>query len=323
MSVVAVAAGTVLLAGCGGGSASGGAAAAPPSGAPSVTSTPSIAASAAAQSNSGHPVSDASIRVVNLYAPKGKPGPALDIYDTQLTGAAATPILTNVTFGTASSYVHPRLLSTFGQKTVELFALPAGENPATPTANDDSKGVGGLIDDGSNARITIVLSADTGSVQIPGPLSGLSTSERVESGDDGQGAKGPAAPPPPAGKAEILVDQSLVPQTGHSGIYLLIDHSCAPPLNGDPQIKGLPYIFNAATSAIQSAFAIFPTTAGTHQVSVVSWPSAVTPTCKQLVKGQSPMSVTLAAGQQSLLFVYGSSLTALHLLAVPIQPSAA
>ncbi len=323
MSVVTVAAGAVLLAGCGGGSSSGGAAAAPPSGAPSVTSAPSVSASAAAQSNSGHPASDASVQVVNLYAPKGKPGPALDIYDTQLTGAAVTPILTNVGFGTASSYVHPRLLSTFGQKTVELFALPAGENPATPTANDDSKGVGGLIDDGSNARITIVLSADTDSLVEPGPLGGLSTSERVESGDDGQGAKGPAAPAPPAGKGEILVDQSLVPQTGHSGLYLMIDHSCAPPINGDPQVKGLPYIFNASTAAIQSAFAVFPTSPGTHQVSVVSWPSAVTPTCKQLVKGQSQMSMTLTAGQQVLLFVYGSSLSALHLLAVPIQPSVA
>jgi hypothetical protein len=321
---MALATGTILLAGCGGGSSSGGAGSgALPTAAPSVTSTPSVTASAAAQSDSGHPVSDASIRVVNLYAPKGKPGPALDIYDTQLTGAAATPILTNVGFGTASPYVHPRLLSTFGQKTVELFALPAGENPATSTANDDSKAVGGLIDDGSNAQITIVLSADTGSVQEPGVLSGLSTSERVENGDDGQGAKGPAAPTPPAGKGEILVDQSLVPQTGHSGIYLMIDHSCAPPINGDPQIKGLPYIFNASTAAIQSAFAIFPTSPGTHQVSVVSWPSAVEPTCKQLVKGQSRMSVTLTAGQQVLLFVYGSSLSALHLLAVPIQPPAA
>lgn len=323
VSVVVVAAGAVLLAGCGGGSSSGGAGAAgSPTGAPSVTSAPSVTASAAAQSDAGHPLSDASIRVVNLYAPKGKPGPALDIYDTQLTGAAVTPILTGVGYGTVSSYVHPRLLSTFGQKAVELFALPAGENPATSTANDDSKGVGGLIDDGSNAQITIVLSADTGSVQLPGALSGLSTSERVESGDDGQGAKGPAAPPPPAGKAEILVDQSLVPQTGSTELYLLIDHSCAAPLNGDPNMKGVPFIFNAATASIKSDFAVFATTPGTHQVSVVDWTSSTPPTCKQLTKLQGTMGVTLTAGQQSELFVYGTSLSALRLLVAPVQPAA-
>jgi hypothetical protein len=265
------------------------------------------------------PVSDASIRVVNLYAPKGQPGPALDIYDTQLSGAAVTPILTNVGYGTISAYVHPRLLGTIPQKTVELFALPAGENPQTSTANQDAKGIGGLVDDGSNAQLTFVLSADTGGVQIPGVLSGLSTSQRVESGDDGQGGKGPAAPAPPAGQGELLVDTSIVAQTGHTALYLMIDHSCAPPLNGDPNMKGVPYIFAADSSSITSQFALFPTSPGAHQVSVVSWDSSTPPTCHQLTDLQSATTITVTSGQQQVLFVYGSKLSTLHLVAAPIQ----
>jgi hypothetical protein len=310
----------LLLAACGGGSSSGtsaGASAKPA--ANTSTAAPSSPSAAVGGSAPSHPVSDASIRVVNLYAPKGKPGPALDIYDTQLTGVAATPILANVGYGTVSAYVHPHVLGTIPQKTVELFALPAGENPATTTANDDSKAIGGLIDDGSNAVMTILVSADTGGDQIPGVLSGLQDSNRMEAGDDGQGGKGPAAPIPPAGKGELLVDATVTPQTGSSGLYLMVDNSCAPPINGDPQIKNVPYIFAADSSSIPSQFAIFPTTPGAHQVSVVSWTSSVQPTCHQLKQRQGSTSITVAAGQQDLVFVYGPTLSDLHIAVAPIQ----
>jgi hypothetical protein len=319
-SAASVTVAVMCAAACGGGS-SGGAAGAPvlPTAAPSnaglQSTAPAVTGSAAA-----HPASSASIRVANLYAPKGQPGPGLDIYDVQLTGVAATPILTNVGYGTVSTYVHPKLLGTFPQKTVELFALPAGENPATTTANGDSKEIGGLIDDGSNVQMTIVLSADTGGVQIPGVLSGLSESVRLESGDDGQGTKGPVAPPPPAGSGELLVDGAVViPQSGSPGLYLMVDKSCAPPLNGDPNVKGVPYVFAADGVAPVSSFAVFATPPGTHQVSVVSWLSSTQPKCAQLTKRQGSTSITVTAGQQVELFVYGSSLSDLHILAAPIQ----
>jgi hypothetical protein len=317
-STAGVTVAVLCAAACGGGS-SGGASGAPvpptavPSNAGLASTVPAVAGSAAA-----HPASSASIRVVNLYAPKGAPGPAVDIYDTQLTGVAVTPILTNVGYGTASTYVHPKLLSTFGQKTVELFALPAGENPATTTANDDSKAIGGLIDDGSNARMTIVLSADTGGLQEAGPLSGLSDSTRIESGDDGQGGKGPLAPPPAAGSGELLVDDTVVAQTGSLGLYLMVDKSCAPPLNGDPNVKGVPYVFAADGVSPVSSLAVFATPPGSHQVSVVSWISSQQPKCAQLTKRQGATSVTVTAGQQVELFVYGPS-SDLHILAAPIQ----
>jgi hypothetical protein len=318
-SAASVTLAVMCAAACGGGS-SGGAGGTPklptavPSNAGLTTTAPAVTGSAAS-----HPASSASIRVANLYAPKGKPGPAVDVYDTQLTGVAVTPILTNVGYGTVSTYVHPHILTTFPQKTVGLFALPAGENPATTTANDDSKEIGGLIDDGSNAHMTIVLSADTGSLQIPGPLSGLSDSTRMESGDDGQGGKGPAAPSPSAGSGELLVDDTVVPQTGSIGLYLMVDKSCAPPLNGDPNVKGVPYVFAADGVSPVSSFAVFATPPGSHQVSVVSWISSTQPRCAQLSKRQGATSVTVTAGQQVELFVYGSTFSDLHILAAPIQ----
>jgi hypothetical protein len=310
----------MLLAACGGGSSSGtssGAAAKPA--ANSSTAAPPSPTTPVGGSAPAHPLSDANIRVANFYAPKGQPGPALDIYDTQLTGVAATPILSGVGYGTVSAYVHPHLLGTFPQKTVELFALPAGENPATSTANDDSKEIGGLIDDGSNPVMTILVSADTGGVQLPGVLSGLSDSERMEAGDDGQGGKGPAAPTPPSGMGELLVDSTVTPQTGSSGLYLMVDSSCTPPINGDPNVKGVPYIFAADSSTLKSQFALFPTAPGVHQVSVVSWTSSTEPTCHQLTKRQSPTSVTVTAGQQDMVFVFGPTLSDLHVVAAPIQ----
>jgi hypothetical protein len=310
----------LCAAACGGGSSSGEASGTPvlPTAIPSPAGLQSAVA-AATGSASSHPASSASVRVANLYAPKGVAGPAVDIYDTQLTGAAVAPILTNVGYGTVSAYVHPKLVSTFGQKVVELFALPAGENPATPTANDDSKEIGGLIDDGSNAHMTIVLSADSGLPLGNGALNRLSDSDRMESGDDGQGGKGPAAAPPSAGTGELLVDQSVVPESGSTELYLMIDKSCAPPLNGDPNMKGVPFIFAADGVSPVSAFAVFATAPGRHQVSVVSWPSSTPPTCAQLTKRQSTMSVSVTGGQQVELYVYGSTLSHLHILAAPIQ----
>jgi hypothetical protein len=293
---------------------------APGGGATSGGGSASGASAPGGGSASTMPVSTASVRVANLFAPKGAPGPALDIYDVQLNalnGAPATPIISNVAFGTVSTYAHPHLITSVGQKIVEIQALPAGENPDTQSA--DASSIGGLIDDGSHGQITFVLSADPSGGIGTGPLAGMSTSQRVESGDDGQGGKGPAAPPPAAGSAELLADDSLVPQTGSTAVYLMIDDSCAPPLNGDPSVKGVPFVFAADGVSPKSGFAVFQTTPGTHQISVVSWTSSTPPTCAQLTARQAATSVTVSAGQQTLVFIYGSTLTDLHLALGPVQ----
>lgn len=267
-------------------------------------------------------LSDISIRVVNLYAPIAgesgppAPGPALDIYDVQLTGQAATPVATNVAYGSASPYflVHEPANS-FGHPAVEMYALPTGDDPKTQQA--DAKGIGGVADDGSHAQITWVLTADNGGLSLGGPLGRLSFADRVEKGDDGNGTKAPVAPAAAAGQGEILVDASAVNGLNLS-LYLLIDHACAPPINGDPSVKGLPYVYNGTIAGANTSFAIFTTTPGTHQVSVVN-ASGTQPTCAQLTAKQGTTSVDVAAGQQVEVYVYGTSAKDLHLALAPLR----
>ncbi|MEO8887768.1 MAG: hypothetical protein ABI429_00480 [Jatrophihabitantaceae bacterium] len=258
-----------------------------------------------------------------MYAPGGKPGPAVDIYDVQLNelnGAKATPLLTNVAYGTVSKYVHPHLPpGVLYTKAVQLEALPAGENPNTQSG--DATSVGDLIDDGSNAEVTEILSAASG--PLPGQsatslVGAVGVSQRIERGDDGQGGKGPAAPTPPGGQAELLVDDTLAPQTGGTGYFLMVDRSCAPPLNGDPNAKGLPEIFAAASGSPMSSFSLFATSPGTHQVSVIAWTSGQAPTCAQLTDLQAKTSVTVTAGQQLELYVYGNAPTSMHITTAPV-----
>ncbi|HEY7858436.1 MAG TPA: hypothetical protein VIC82_08035 [Candidatus Nanopelagicales bacterium] len=289
----------------------------------STTSPPSDPASATTGASpsdpaaaSGTPSSGAanamSMRVVNLFDPKNVAGPALDIYDVQLTGQAATPVVTNLAYGAVSTYFTPQVQST--SSVVQLFALPAGEDPVAKMA--DAQNISGAQDDGSHPQMTWVLTADTGD-SIGGPLAGLSFSSRVEKGTN-NGSSAPVAPPPPAGQGEILADTSAVFGV-HAGFYLMIDASCDEPLNGDKQEGHVPYAFAADGVAPVSSFAVFATSPGTHQVSVVAWTSSTAPTCAQLTAKQGTTSVQVGAGQQIEAYLYGTSATDTHIAFAPIQ----
>ncbi|HEY1486350.1 MAG TPA: hypothetical protein VGF84_09605 [Micromonosporaceae bacterium] len=293
--------------------------AAAPSG---VASAPSGAASAAVPSGDdpgAGAVSSAHIRVANFYAPKGQPGPGIDVYDVQLQGQPAKPILTDVAYGTVSDYAVAHQILNSYNKIVEFNALPTGEDPVAQKA--DAAQIGGLIDDGSGAQETILLTAsDDDNATGTSLIGSISDSYRLEKGDDGQGGKGPVAPPVTSGGGQILVDTTAIPDNLNPGLYLMIDKSCAPPLNGDPNVKGVPYVFAADGATPNSSFAVFAAATGTHQVSVVSWKSSTQPSCKQLTKLQGTTSVTVTANQQVELYVYGSALDALHIALAPIQP---
>ena len=254
-----------------------------------------------------------SLRFVNLYTTGQKQaGPALDIYDTPM-GQAAKPLISGLGYGSVSDYAHP-----LAQNAISSFyAMPAGEDPVAK--KDDGKGLGGLQDDGSHPQETIRLTGDSDTLET-GPLGGLSFSTIVEKGTD-NGSKGPVAPPAPAGQGEILVDvaafSGLTPSTLN---YLLIDASCAPPLNGDPNSKDLPEMFAADGVAPVSNFAEFATTPGPHQVSVDIEQPGVSPTCASLTTKQSTSTVNVAAGQQILAFLYGTSATDAHLAYAPVAP---
>ncbi|PZS15650.1 MAG: hypothetical protein DLM57_12230 [Pseudonocardiales bacterium] len=255
------------------------------------------------------------MRIVNLFDPKSVAGPALDVYDVRLTGQKATPIATNVAYGSASAYFIPHVPSgSLAQPIVEIYALPAGADPVADKA--DVQGIGGAQDDGSHPQISWVLTADSGNALGTGPLAGLSFSPRVEKGDS-QGTKAPVAPPAPAGQGEILVDTTSL-AGANGGLYLMIDNSCVPPLNGDPKTKGVPYLFNGDIEGISTSYSIFPTTPGPHQVSVVAWTQSSEPTCTQLTARQGTTSIDVTAGNQVEAYVHGTSLTDLHLAIAPL-----
>jgi hypothetical protein len=264
-----------------------------------------------------------SLRVANLFSSTRTPGGPLDIYDVRLDPNATvkpTPLLAGVAYGAFSDYVHPHSQTSIGQKTIELYALPAGEDPVTQAA--DAQGIGGLLDDGSGPQVTLVLQApgDTDTL-LAGPLAGLSFSTVIEKGDDGQGGKGPVAPPATGGNGEILASYNAASNTvpGANGYYLFVDSSCTPPLNGDPNVKGLPEIFAADGATPVSSYAVFAAAPGAHHLTVVVRGGGVEATCSELKPRQGGVDVTLTAGQQVLTYVYGTK-DDLHLALGPVAP---
>jgi hypothetical protein len=258
-------------------------------------------------------VSKMSMRVVNLFDPKQAAGPALDIYDVQLTGQKATPIAADLAYGSVSPYFAPHAED--GSVRVQLYALPAGEDPVTDQA--DAQNMGGADDDGSHPQITWVLTADTGSTLGNGPLAGLSFSSKVEKGTN-NGSTAPLAPAPPSGEGELMVDTAALIGTGDL-FYLMVDDSCDPALNGDASQGQVPKIFAVDGKAPVSGLALFATAPGTHQVSVVAWTDSTPPTCAQLTTKQGATSLDVTDGQQIETYLYGTSDTDLHLALAPIR----
>jgi hypothetical protein len=273
------------------------------------------------------PTSGVSVRFVNTFLPSGTTGPTLDLYDATpapygsgLFATPATPLATGLGYGAVSDYVAPHL-AVAGGTSVFLMALPAG---SPPTDTTDAVGIWPGADDGSHAQLTLLLE-NLGPSNLPGAgaLDGLSSTIFVEKGDDGSGNFGPLAPAPPTGQAEFLTSTApitVTPAPLVASYYFFVDDSCTPPLNGDPSEPGVPFLFALSTATPSSFFALFPASPGPHQLSVVAWSDAVLPTCAQLSARQGATSATVAAGQQVIAFVYGASLSDLHLVTAPVRP---
>jgi hypothetical protein len=321
-ALVAAAVTVLALAGCG--SSSSGAAV-PPTPTPSVTSSgvtssPTVdgTPSAGASTADAGTASPMSVRFANLFSRSGKPGPALDIYDTPQY-QAGTPIVTGLAYGAVSGYVSPHIPASSLSDAAIFYALPAGEDPVADS--QDAVGIGGLQDDGSHPQETFLLEQSTDDNELTdSPLAGISISSRIEKGTDGN-ASGPAAPTPPAGKAQLLVDDAATGGVLNTfGVYLLGDGSCAPPINGDPNEPGVPLVFAGYLHGTAEQFSDFVVDPGSHDLTLSVWKSSTPPTCRQLKATSASTSVDVQAGQQIELYGYGTSLQDLHLVAAPVQP---
>jgi hypothetical protein len=259
-----------------------------------------------------------SVRFANLYSQAGKPGPALDIYDTPQY-QAATPLVAGLAYGAVSDYVNPHIPANSVTDAAIFYALPAGEDPVADSK--DAVGIGGVEDDGSHPQKTFLLEPSSDSNELTStPLEGISNTTRIEKGTDGT-TSGPAAPTPPAGKAQILVDTSAtVDALDTFGVYLLGDGSCAPPINGDPNEPGVPLVFAGYLHGTAEQFSVFDVEPGTLDLSLSVWKTSTPPTCKQLKPTSQSTSVDIQAGQQVELYGYGTSLKDLHLVAAaPVE----
>ena len=233
--------------------------------------------------------------------------------------ATAKPLVANLAYGAISGYVHPELPA--GGSPLHFHEMPAGSSPATSGAQAPQFGVAVDGDD----QATLILTWDSSDPPTATSLlsyGGVGFASVVEKGDGAtfNANPGPPAPPPAAGQALLLASTNYLPQGVNDLTYLMIDGSCAAPLNGDPNEPGVPYIIAADGATPKSAFALFATSAGTHHVAVVSEPQGRTPTCKDLTARQDDQPVTLTAGEEAYAWVYGTSTTDAHVAIAPLAP---
>ncbi len=274
---------------------------------------------------SGGGASNLNLRIANLIAQTGVAGPGLDIYDdslkpSQAGGSAPQPLVSNVAFGQVSAYFHPHVPADNGY--IHLYALKAGQDPVKDVAEAGSFWVGA----NDTAQATIVLTYDgQGPLSSAPPLSEagvISFSVYLEKGGgvSFSGDTAPLAPPPPAGDGMFLAADNWIPGNLTGSNYLMIDASCAPDLNGDPNDGNVPHIWASGSASVKSSFALFPAAAGSHHVSVVHYGTGSSPTCADLAPKQGDTTVDLTAGEEALTFVYGTGPTDLHLAIAPIAP---
>jgi hypothetical protein len=309
-----------VLAACSGGGGTGSGATSVPQGNQSVppNSGGSTAGGAGAEST-------LNLRIANFMSQTGTAGPALDIYDDALTAAQSggptpVPLISNLAFGAVSAYFHPHVPADGGY--IHLLALKAGQDPIKDAADAGAFFVGA----NDVAQVTVVLTYDGQEPLSSAPplsaIDSISFNMILEKGGGATFNGATASPPaiPSAGDGMFLARDSDVPGNLSGTDYLMIDDSCTAPLNGDPNRPGVPLIFSASSAAIQSEFALFPASAGSHQVSVVSFDTGTAPTCADLTPKQGTMTVQLTAGEEALTFVYGTGPTDLHLAIAPIAP---
>jgi hypothetical protein len=262
------------------------------------------------------------VRLANFVATEGVSGRALDIYD-DLSGASvpasAQPLVANLAYGAVSGYVHPHVVTDpIRAGSIALTALPAG---SPPTDTSDALPVWEMPpDDGSHPQLTVLLTYQGSNLLDTGPLEGIAFSSFVEKGDDPSGGTGPAAPAPPGGQGEFLVSTQGAPRSVMVAAgYFFVDDSCTPPLNGDPNMPGVPFIYATGMAPYaNTTFSLFPASPGSHPISIAPWTDVQAPMCSDLTQRVAATTVTVAAGQQIFAFVYGTSATDIHLVTAPI-----
>ena len=307
----------VVLAACGG----GGSKSLPKSSPPTSFSLPSFSlpTGSTTGNNSGFEPTGpptGKIRIANFFAPNGKPGPALDFYDTSRPGANDPTLISNLAYGQVSEYVTPRAPA--GDKYSNLYIFPAGSK------THGTQFIG--MQSGSNIsnagwvagqQVTYVMGTnDQGISGQPNPT--FQEINEVPYGTDSPATFATA----PAGKGVLATNIEGFPPGTQPNPYVRVDGKCPPitdPLSTTPTTEsndstspGLLGNFNA------SSFVLAP---GSHALDFVlsaDKGSGLDQAQCRAAKAVVSTTATVPAGGPVLVFLYGPTIDDLRTLTATV-----
>jgi len=254
------------------------------------------------------------IRVVNLYLlPNGKPGPALDFYDTSRPDSSDKALISHLAYGQVSVYVSPRAGSPVKLVTLDyanLYMFPAGSKKIG--AHIDSMQAGSPIDNTgwlAGEQQTIVMGNGDQFGRVAQPSFATVDEYEPPHGQNGQ----TELIKPPAGMGLLVTNvEGLVENTSkYGGVDLRVDGRCPDNVlvatnkpaqdSNDPTSPATLSNYNAAN---------FPLSPGSHTLNVVAQPgpgSGLTQTQCRAAPAVATTVVKVAKSPPTIVFVYGPS----------------
>jgi hypothetical protein len=235
------------------------------------------------------------IRVAHMFEIQGQPAGPVDIYDVRNPDSTTLPLIKNLAYGQVSDYVSPRGADPGAHSNLYLFQ--AGEKQGTLPygTNMDNSGFEGTD------RMTIVL----GPSKIMGGQA-IGSTDLVEAG-----ARMPhwidSSRTVPTGQALLVTVQANVNADSLPYFYLVVDGTC-PLATNDPRAR------TPAAMGTEQHYLLSP---GTHTLGVVTAPSGLRDCAGKSATATSTVSV--AAGQHYILFLYGLPGDGLKTLAIPFS----
>jgi hypothetical protein len=260
--------------------------------APPVTSTDTLQLSAPRPTGHRYGPPTGKIRVANLLELAGKPSGPVDLYDVRNPDSTTPPLIANLAYGQLSPYVSPRGSDPGFPSNLYVFAAGTKKPQAPFNTSIDNSGYK------ATDQITVALGPSN-------MLNGLAFPALVEAG-----ARNPhwidSSRAVSSGQALLIGLQANTSADSLPYFYLVVDGTC-PLATNDPRAK-IPMAMGT-----EQHYLIAP---GSHTIGLVTAPSGIT-NCN----GKTPVgtsTVTVTAGQQYIVFVYGLASDGYKTLTAPI-----
>ena len=238
------------------------------------------------------------IRVANLFDDNGKPGGAMDIYDTAHPTSSDKPIIKDLAYGKISDYVEPHGSDPYATSS-NLWVFPAGSIKGSGAYNGTNIDNSGFEADD---QVTVAIGPSTGS----GSGLTLEMSDVIEAGPRLE--QGTSTPPPtaPSGKALLVVRSANLGVEPIPSAYLTVDGKCPAetPWGTDTTTTDASQAMPTSLGSTQNYY--FEIAPGTHELGVIGADSG---TGISSCSGQTPVSTISAdvgSGKAAVVLVYGT-----------------